>query len=361
MPHARQRGFSLIELLVVIFVIIVIVSITIPALAAARKAARKAETQAMLTTLSQAVVQYEVDQKRTPGYFSPREMGLEENVTRGFSGMQNIMLDLMGGVVAQTTPTTGTVVEVGPARDSIVRIDTALIGAPTGTNKLYYTPGRRAMAMQDGTEVGTRNGADEHKYPELVDAFGTPVLAWVLDPTAKKQVEVPQDFAQLWSDASNGGGAGRFYWASNAAFLTAGNRVGKRGVDQGTVSMLGSGVTQPELRRRAMTGLLGNPSSGLNVGTAATTKDGMLKIMPDAARGSVVLHSAGEDGAYLPRQTGGSPNVKDNGTGQCTLEGNFTVLDFGLNFRQPDGAILTNSTDAAKKFNDIIQATSSGS
>lgn len=344
MSQAR-RGFSLIELLVVIFIIIVIVSITIPALAGARKSARKAETQMTLTTLGNAVSQFETDHNGTaPGYFSAREMGRQENATRGFTAMQNILLDLSGGL---TTGTGASTVLVGPTAADAVRIDQSLIGTTSGGGKLYFSINRKNFYPQDGTQ-GARTGVPEHQYPELVDAFGTPIVAWVQDPTFTKAPAVVTDFAREDSGTAAATTPSRFYWASNAAFFTSGVRIGKRGVDNGAVSMLGSDVA-PADRVRSLTGLLGSPGSALNMTQAGVTYD---TLWPSAARAGVVLHSAGEDGAFLPKLVGGSPTVKDAGTGQC-YNG---IMDFGQNFLDPQAgnAPLPASVDLAKKFNDII-------
>ena len=352
---ANQRGFSLIELLVVIFIIIVIVAITIPALGIARKAARKHETQALLNKLGTAVVQFEGDNKRTPGYFSAREMGNPENAnTRGFSGMQNLLLDLSGGVVDPATPVTGTVVDVGPLPGpNTVKINHALIGVATATSKTYFAPSRKAFVTQDGTQ-GSRFGVIEHQFPELVDAFGTPILAWVQDPTAVQPIASVDDFVQVHAGLPAAPTPARFYLGSNSAFLTAGPLVGKRGVDQGDRSMLGTVEWADTHAPQSLTGLVGNPNSPLNI---ADTNVQMDAILPSAPRGSVVFHSAGEDGAFLPRDSGGSPIVKDGGTAQCfDASSGEAVLHYGYNFSSGGISRLPNSTDMVRVFNDLIHA-----
>ncbi len=358
----RRGGFSLIELLVVIFIIIVIIAITIPALGVARRSAKKTETQSLLNSLGTAVVQYETDNKHVPGYFSVRDMGRVSNETRCFSAMQNMLLDLSGGVLEnQTTPIGATVKDVGPVAANTVRIDTALIGATSTAGKVYFTPSRKAFIVQDGTQ-GSRAAATtvpEHVYPELVDAFGTPILAWVEDATAVQAVDTVNDFARQ-NSGPTGNVVSRFYWASNAAFLTGGVKVGKRNVDQGDVSMFGQGGASsptPAEVASSLTGLLGNPNSAQNVSNPTTP---FQDILPSAARGSVVLHSAGEDGAFMPRKQGSTPTVRDGGMAQCDPSGSDgAVYYFGLNFRALDNSALSTSTDIAKSFNDIIQASGS--
>ncbi len=357
-----RRAFSLIELLVVIFIIIVIVAITIPALASARKAARKAETQALLTTLSQSVVQFQNDEKHEPGYFTARDMGHNDNITRGFSAMQNILLDLSGGVVPSTTPATGPVRDVGPksAATSQVRINIDNIGLATGSNKLYFSGAtKKNMVTQDGIQGGSRLATiPEHVYPEMVDAFGTPILAWVEDAAYRKAITTVNDFARVDAGTDPAPTPSRFYWSSNAAFFTNGIRVGKRGVDNGALSMLGDQVAAAD-RMRSLVALTGNPGSSINVAQTSPVV-ALDEVMPTAARGSVIFHSAGEDGAFLPKKEGSSPTVKDAGMAQGVIgTGNTFLLDFGLNFRAIDNSPLPTSTDIVKKFNDIVQASGS--
>jgi type II secretory pathway pseudopilin PulG len=346
--QGRRGGFSLIELLVVIFVIIVIVSITIPALAAARKAARKSETTSTLSGLSQAVVAFETSEKRAPGYFSARQMGDQDNIDRGFTGMQNLLLDLAGGVVPANTPVSGTVREVGPINDpaSMVKVNPDTIGMATSSNKNYFKINRKNFVAQDGTQ-GDHAGVDEHKYPELVDAFGTPILVWVQDESSRQALRDIEDFAGEHSDD----GPARFYWASNAAFLKTGTRVGKRGVDNGAMSMIGEDVSNIPERLRSLTGLLGNPGSAANINDSGVTQQ---TLVPASARGTFVFHSAGEDGAFLPKMNGGSPTVKDAGIGQCNSGASGAVMDFGLNLLGADNKPLSASTDVLRKFNDIV-------
>src|SRR5256885_2138335 len=64
----EKRGFTLVELLVVIGIIAVLIGILLPALNKARKAARTTTCLANIRTLTQAEMQYWNDNK---GKFSP--------------------------------------------------------------------------------------------------------------------------------------------------------------------------------------------------------------------------------------------------------------------------------------------------
>src|ERR1044071_7678227 len=115
--RGSHPGFTLIELLVVILIIAVVISITVPAVGNARDLAKRTETQSMLGQLQQACGQFINSERRTPGYFSVKDMGSTDNdaapTGRGMSAMENILLDLFG--IAGVAPAAGSnPVSVGP-------------------------------------------------------------------------------------------------------------------------------------------------------------------------------------------------------------------------------------------------------
>src|SRR6185436_1791566 len=67
MRHAR-RGFTLVELLVVISIIGTLVSLLLPAVQAAREAARRTQCMNNLTQLGKATINFESNRGRFPGY-----------------------------------------------------------------------------------------------------------------------------------------------------------------------------------------------------------------------------------------------------------------------------------------------------
>lgn len=333
-----RSAFSLIELLVVITIIAVVIAITVPALAGARELARKSSTEGTVNSLVQATAQFTTDEQRAPGYFSPEEMGHADNVDRGFSSMQNIMLELVGGPVEASGLNTN-LPRVGPMRNSQIYVDPALINVGDNS-KGYYTPGAKDYKPAEGAE----SIADHKLLPEVLDAWGMPILAWVENDigTVMNDSAVIDDFAQIKAgDASE---PARFYWAQNSAALSSA-ALGQRQIDQANESLLGSEVADME-RQDHLTAFLGSPNSSVNSDAAYRA------ILPRVGRGAVVFQSAGTDRVYLSKD--------DNGYNR--LGGNFY---FGRNltpvasvnagqYERPDGT--KGSIDIVEGFDDIVTA-----
>ncbi|MFO0856320.1 MAG: prepilin-type N-terminal cleavage/methylation domain-containing protein [Phycisphaerales bacterium] len=351
LPAARRShhamGFSLIELLVVIAIIVVIIAITVPALASARKAAKRSETANLLTDLSQGVAQFTLDEKRQPGYFTVKEMGNVQNLTEGMSTMQNVMLDMMGGVVDKSTvPLGGTVVAVGPFTASAdkIHVDYAQMGRKLATgNKLYWNLPPKVFEKTDpgtgqplDTGLPSRIGTNK-AIREIVDAFGAPILGWATDEGITKPIASVNDFAlESYDDAAPLAQA-RTYWAQNAAFLsstgtgTTRTYFGSRQFDQFGESMLNSDYGPGE-RGITLMGFLGNPGAPKN-----PSETNLQNMLPTGASAPLVFHSAGVDGYIF--------SVKDKGVADCRLVSQRPVLDYGVNVK--------NKT--VSKFDDLIQ------
>ncbi len=296
---AKRGGasaFSLLELLVVLFIIALVVSILFPVLGGARESARRAATLSQIQNLTQASKQFELDNRRLPGYFAPNVMGANANVMRGFTQMQNIMLDLAGGITSAAPDGVAVIDDVGPqtAATNNVTVDIGQIGAPTGkggtSSKSYYAPDRSSLIVQDKTGQVVAS-ASNVKLPHVVDAFGTPLLAWAQDET----VTINKDNFAAVDTGTTINGPYAFYWAQNAGILSA-DVVGKKARSQKfganiAYSLLGAGrpsatTAIPE----TMVGIFGHPSYPL---------PNITPERPSSALGKVIFHSAGSDGYFL--------------------------------------------------------------
>lgn len=355
-----RPGFSLVELLVVLAIIVLVISIIVPALGRVRSAAKKQDTKSRNAELGKAIELFNLDNKRLPGYFTQAEMGMADNVTRGFSQSQNVMLDLAGGV---TTEPVGTgVVSAGPMNDATKRVNVAvnIIGgtlstssssSAAGLNKAaYYTPGDKYYKLQDGVYGGEREGVAEHaQIPEVVDAWGAPVLVWMQNSVASGPINVPSDFARDQWAINNP--AARFYWNSNSAMLSEMPAIGDKRVRQDNLvpngSILHASVPGKSI---SLVGLLGNPGSP----KAFVTADPLPTILPSAARGSFAVHSAGLDGVYLGKLDRGGKRLSAPPMPVAN------TLYYGLNFRNADNSAIldangnTKSVDVIDEFDDLV-------
>lgn len=334
MLQARnRRGFSLIELLVVMVVIAIIVAILLPTLGGARNTARAAATKAQLTELGNAAQQYITDNNRQPGFFSPRLMGDPANENRGFTAMQNVMLDLAGGIVSATGPN---VVEVGPTSSDTVLVDLTLIGTREAGGG-YYTPDQARFVAQTGIGEGLLVGDAQHQeLPSVVDPFSTPILAWQRDRTAIQPIDAEADFVQR-----NSGGASpaRFYWASNAGLLKT-DALGKRG----KTALFTTATQEHSLLGDGATGLMNN----LTVLLGSPTVPGSRPNLPSTARADLLFQSAGIDAMYM------GSNDRGGRAGQVQFWQNF-YTDASGSQRLTDRNDRVETIDVLARFDDMIQ------
>lgn len=322
------RAFSLVELLVVLTIITIVIGVLIPSLRAARSSARTVATQAIIKDLSSASQRFKIDNKRNPGYFSPVEMGAGTNQSAGFSQMQNLLLDLAGGVTSSNGP--GILRDVGPGATTVVNVDLGLIGATNnapsnpvnlGSTGGYFSPDKRNLELIAGRE----STGDNLRMPDMIDAFGQPILAWSAD-TRKG--------TRFAAENSDGEDAARFYWASNATYLSSDalGRDAKRQRDDGdenTGSLIGSDTGGSGLGRFVITGGGANGALAVLLANPAFLNTTTVPPTPGEPRGTLVFHSGGRDGVYLNNLDSGARKWRDgvNGIG-LPLDGTDPIRDF---------------------------------
>lgn len=296
------RAFTLIELLTVIAILAIVIGIILPIMGSARTAAKKADIRVLMSGLAQATAAFENDQRRLPGYFSPRQMGDPLNAGRGFNMMDNILIDLVGGITTQAANGTS-ILTVGPTPTNTVTIDLTAMGATTqnrtgAISKSYLAmDAKRYVAQDAATGARASNVAAHSLIPALIDSFGSPILAWVGD-------DVPSlgGFADIDTTLAAPNGA-RFYQVQNAGFLNA-TALGKLKEDQRSdtgankrgsalclIQATGGGTAVTAVQCvKTLEALLGNASQP--VPASATPK-------PLGIRAPIVFHSAGPDGLYV--------------------------------------------------------------
>jgi len=382
-----QRAFTLIELMVVIAIIAVIMALLLPALNGARNAGKKSSTTSMINAFTNAASSFANDHgSQMPGYFSAAQMGTESNLEAGMSAMENIMLDLGGTDVVQGRvgdPNTieinhrAGIIAIAPfdnTDDNAVVVNTRLIGS----SGAYFTPDKKFLKVmkhnegQQFPEVADPESGDlrgQPLMPDLVDAFGNPLLAWVQDETALGSIDpnidgdngqaVYEQFAQTTSNG--GGGPAWFYLASNQTFFGhKSTNVGDSGINQYNNSplstqALGNTVDATD-RIRTLATVLASPSYFLlHEGEEMDTVN-YQDIFPARPRGRMIVQSGGIDGTYF--------GVNDSGwKANAVTAGASFKLEFGINYKllaapgdiarvDEDGKSVTG--DIASEFDDLL-------
>ncbi len=290
--HGRRRsraslGFTLIEMMVVIVILIILLAIFQPVLRGARNAARSVSTKQLVNNIQASAASFELDQRRLPGAFTPAQMGVAGNQARGFTNMQNILLELSDGIIANGTPNARRI-QVGPAATGTVLVDLDLINAPSEakgvTKNVYYTIDKKNWVSQNGANQKVAS-AEHITLPDVVDAFANPLIVWVEDDGAGSG----DPFATFDSSAR-----AKFYWSGNAAFLQS-ESLGRGAQDQTDLesgSMISRGWTTPVVEF-SMHGVLGHPAYPMPQNNANS------QAFPSSSRGKMVFHSAGIDGVFL--------------------------------------------------------------
>lgn len=306
MAHATRqrprsnRAYTLIEMMIVLIILLVLMALIAPVIGNARNAAKRTTTQQLLNNLAQASQQFELSERRLPGYFPETEIGSVTNLGRGFTSTNNLLLDLAGGIVSTTgnnTPVGS--IQVGPTATSTVYVNVGLIGSPTQTkgvvNKGYITLDPKHFMVQGTVAKKVSNVPAHFQLPDLVDGFGQPVLTW------RRDAEVSPSYPFAAMDSST---RASFYWASNAAFIGATSlglkEQDQTGIGQGQSGSLLTRALGDDVVAGTMQGLLGHPAFPSSV-LAANGQQ-----IPAAPRGKLLFQSAGVDGTYLSvRDRGG--------------------------------------------------------
>jgi prepilin-type N-terminal cleavage/methylation domain-containing protein len=357
MQRQAPRAFSLVELLVVITIIALVIGIVLPALGFARDLSKKTSTSALINQVSAASAQFKNDNRRNPGYFTPRQMGDRDNSGLGMSGAENLMLDLAypsDAIYVGSSPSAN-MVRIGPVNLSganQVWIDPDAYAS--NKKGAYFTPTDSNFKAQpnDGHQMVSDNAGDGHagatedarQLRDLVDSWGQPLLVWSLDEQSTFAITNIDDFSREFAD---GNAYARYYVNQNRCFTNA-TAMGKRNLDQTDASkgsILATGVAGNN-PAASLTGLLGQPAS-VRSQDAQANYDRML---PTQGRGTIVIHSAGSNGYYLGRRERGAKDANN-------------ILYFGLNFKGLNNQPLQNdsgvnqATDLRAGFDDLITAT----
>ena len=392
MPRTTRlaRAFTLIELLVVILLIAIIIAITLPALGAARNAVRRAETRQLMQNFQNAWGVFKGDYSRSPGLFTQRDLGAEDNGEAGFSAMENAILEMLGsdaliGIVSQVNDNPDAYANYDSGNDSIIRVGPsegnedlqAYVNAKVlGSGDAYLQLDERALVAQindggdtvgqfgtpatDSTGQRFANTGNEGvlQMPDVVDAFGQPLLLWVADEFAPAQISTESmddaldGFILDNADADDPRAAALFYPNANKAFLAA-TRLGRLQYDMTSevtpinerTSIIGFKSTGDfdDEQRESFMALLGNPAFPSAIGgeRLADAVRNMM-VVPASPRGEFIIHSAGPDGVYFANTESGF-RTRGSTTGKLEYWQHFSA-----------GSNEIDTTDMAGFFDDVM-------
>jgi hypothetical protein len=267
-----------------------------------------------------------------PGRFSAAEVGDGNNGSSiGMSGMENLMLDLAGKNAISKDQTGSEWIPLKNPGDgsSLFKVNPDLIGSSDGD--YWKPPARNYVAQTGASQIGgapytAAEGTRQLK--DLVDAFGTPILAWSQDAgQAARPISSSQALA-----TENSSTPAQFYLQSNRALLNS-TALGKNGYNNAELSAIGDNSNAAG----NLAGFLGNPGDPQISTLAGPTQD----VLPSKARGRLIIHAAGVDGIYLATKNAARITNTDG------------KLNYGLTFKNYLGDPI-NGSDGKPTSQDIL-------
>lgn len=183
-----RRGFTLIEILVVVGIIALLIGILLPALSKVQERARMTQTMGLMQEFAKACDAFQQEFGRYPGLVPEEILANDPQI----SGTENAMLELMGGGVRKndvdTSTYTNTTTGFGASGwekltfkptgqpDFEVKINVGKIGDGPFINGKQYPPFFAPKANDLRPTAGQKGELATIKIPDLMDAWGNPII-----------------------------------------------------------------------------------------------------------------------------------------------------------------------------------------
>lgn len=313
-----RRGFSLVEILVVIGIISLLVALLLPALSKVLERAKATTTLGTMQEFAKACDAYFHEFGEYPGVipetYLQTDTGGNDGTAPRISSTENAILALMGGYRVPsdedygTYP--GTVYTFGSGPSAfVIKINPSRIGeGPYRNGRRYdsfYSPKGREFSKTTGQMVGTElEAADStNAIPDLLDAWGNPIIF----------IRQSRGLGQLVGDASSA----QFTRAGILPY-TLSTSLGERNADQtlngnpGGYSILNTasaaGLSGSAARDRTLGQIIRHPAKdATNLQNDVGARNNVDAGVP---RGKYFLISAGPDGVYYSAAQGrGTPSA----------------------------------------------------
>ena len=182
--HSR-RGFTLIEILVVVGIIALLVGILLPALGKVQERARMTQTMGLMQEFAKACDAFQQEFGRYPGLVPEEILANDPKI----SGTENAMLELMGGGVRKNDVDTTTYNNFSTASGWVplvftpqnqppfeVKINVGKIGDGPSINGKQYPPFFAPKANDLRPTAGQKGELATIKIPDLMDSWGNPII-----------------------------------------------------------------------------------------------------------------------------------------------------------------------------------------
>ncbi len=334
----QRRGFTLIEIMVVVGIIALLIGILLPALSKVQEKAKVTQTLGLMQEFAKACDSFQQEFGRYPGLVPEEILANDPQI----SGTENALLELMGGGVRKNdvdkTLYTDTTMGYGAPEWKVlkftppgqaefeVKINIAKIGdGPRINGKQYppfFAPKANELRPIAGQVFGTSrtpestDNANSLFIPDLVDSWGNPIIflraARNVGPLAGCEKDRAQ-FLVLDDDSIMYGSMDPYLGSKSLGDMSLPQAKASDATAQSNYTLFEDASTPLE-KKKLLAQFLRHPSFG--------DPD---KPLSGTARGKYVLISAGKDGVYLGRTDGlgnkETPTVATGTNGVLTKEG----------------------------------------